>query len=153
MFKKAYEKAHPGEEVPLNIGKPWTPSEKSQLLDEFKEGLPIDQIATRHGRTAGSIRSRLEDIAVEMYSSKVSEVEIYQKTGVTLGKVIERMQKKSKTAKPSDSILEEVVSQTDNELVLIKNEIGALRSELYELKKMSKEIVDMLKAVYEFEDV
>lgn len=48
------EKSQPG-----NAGKPWTTEEDEMLLAGFDGGNNIRDLAAKHGRTAGSITSRL----------------------------------------------------------------------------------------------
>lgn len=45
--------------IPENAGKSWPDVEDSELLVEFKKGIPVKEIAAKHGRTQGSITSRL----------------------------------------------------------------------------------------------
>ncbi|MFH0810421.1 MAG: hypothetical protein V2A77_08155 [Pseudomonadota bacterium] len=45
--------------LPGNAGKAWSETEDSELLAAFDGGLPIKEIAARHGRTGGAITSRL----------------------------------------------------------------------------------------------
>lgn len=43
-----------------NAGKPWNVDEDRQLCEGFDAGMTISQLAHKHQRTNGSIRSRLE---------------------------------------------------------------------------------------------
>lgn len=45
---------------PKNIGQAWTPEEPERLIDAFKNGEDMAQVAARHGRTLRAIESRLE---------------------------------------------------------------------------------------------
>ena len=45
--------------LPRNAGKPWNEIEDLLLTTEFDNGMRIDAIATKHGRTPLSISSRL----------------------------------------------------------------------------------------------
>jgi hypothetical protein len=45
---------------PRNIGKAWTPEEQDRLVQAFKGGENLEQVAGRHGRTIRGIESRLE---------------------------------------------------------------------------------------------
>jgi transposase-like protein len=42
-----------------NMGKVWTREERQQLLELFDSGMPIDQLANAHGRTAGAVLAKL----------------------------------------------------------------------------------------------
>lgn len=46
----------------VNAGRSWRPDEEQQLLEEYDAGLPVEQIALRHGRTAGAIEARLSEL-------------------------------------------------------------------------------------------
>ena len=43
----------------VQMGRLWTADEESRLRAEWAQGLPIDDIARRHGRTIGAIQARL----------------------------------------------------------------------------------------------
>lgn len=45
--------------LPGNAGKSWSESEDNELLAAFDGGLPVKDIAAKHGRTLGAIASRL----------------------------------------------------------------------------------------------
>lgn len=45
--------------VPENAGKPWSPSEDSELLKRFDAGISMKALAASHGRSNGAIASRL----------------------------------------------------------------------------------------------
>lgn len=53
----------------VNAGRSWRPDEEQQLLEEYDAGLPVEQIARRHGRTAGAIEARLSSSAAATRSS------------------------------------------------------------------------------------
>jgi hypothetical protein len=44
---------------PGKAGKPWSQEEDAQLLQAFDGGQPVPELASRHERSAGGIRSRL----------------------------------------------------------------------------------------------
>jgi len=50
--------------LPRNIGQAWTPEEQERLIQAFKNGEDLQEIATRHGRTTRAIESRLELIGM-----------------------------------------------------------------------------------------
>ena len=47
-----------------NSGKPWTEEEEKQLLEEYRVGLKVKEIAKAHERSNGAITSRLEKLGV-----------------------------------------------------------------------------------------
>jgi DNA-binding NarL/FixJ family response regulator len=44
---------------PQNAGKAWSEDEERAVVAAFNEGHPVSEIAAKHGRTNGSIASRL----------------------------------------------------------------------------------------------
>lgn len=44
---------------PENASKPWTIDEEEQLLDEYRDGIKLSELAKIHKRTKGSIAARL----------------------------------------------------------------------------------------------
>mgnify|MGYP001535606855 CR=1 FL=1 len=46
----------------VNAGRNWSTEEEAQLLQEYDAGLPVEQIARRHGRTAGALEARLSEL-------------------------------------------------------------------------------------------
>jgi len=45
--------------LPENVGKAWDKTEQDRLCQGFDAGSSIKELASRHGRTQGSIQSRL----------------------------------------------------------------------------------------------
>jgi hypothetical protein len=50
--------------LPDNVGRAWTKEEEATLLEAFKTGEPLTDIATRHRRTLRAIEARLERLGV-----------------------------------------------------------------------------------------
>ena len=46
-------------QLPENAGKPWGLAEDQDLLEQFRQGVGVDALAKKHGRTKGAIASRL----------------------------------------------------------------------------------------------
>ena len=44
--------------------KKWTDEEDNKLIEEFKSGKSLTELASIHGRTKGAIRSRLRKLGV-----------------------------------------------------------------------------------------
>ena len=66
---KALEKAPRIRKVPPNAGKPWFAEEDADLRKRFDEGLTITDLAHKHERTRGSIRTRLEKLGkIRLYT-------------------------------------------------------------------------------------
>lgn len=47
-------------QLPKSVGKSWSEKEANQLREEHRQGMPIPDIADRHGRTVRAIEGRLE---------------------------------------------------------------------------------------------
>ena len=45
--------------APEGAGRPWEPAEENELIENFESGIAIKELALRHRRTEGAIRSRL----------------------------------------------------------------------------------------------
>lgn len=58
--------ARPGRrrKQPGTTGKAWTPEEQDRLIQAFRSGENLEQVAARHGRTVRAIESRLEILGV-----------------------------------------------------------------------------------------
>lgn len=55
----------------LMRGKKWTSEEDKQLLDEIRKDMTIGKISTVHGRTRGSILSRINNIVCKLHKDGV----------------------------------------------------------------------------------
>ena len=51
-------------ELPQNAGTPWTEDEHIKVINDYKNGVTISQIAKDHQRTTGAIRSRLRKAGI-----------------------------------------------------------------------------------------
>lgn len=51
-------------QLPQNIGRAWSVEEQSNLIDAFQAGEPLEEVATRHGRTLRAIEARLEKLGL-----------------------------------------------------------------------------------------
>ena len=48
--------------MPENTGKPWSLDEDRMLLTRHRNGIPVEDMAAIHSRTANAIRARLEKL-------------------------------------------------------------------------------------------
>lgn len=46
--------------LPINCGMPWTPELKTQLAEQFRQGAPINDLASKFQRTNASISAELK---------------------------------------------------------------------------------------------
>jgi hypothetical protein len=56
---------------PVRAGKPWDRAEDEQLARDFEAGATVVQLAKRHERTLGSIRSRIEKLVTSAHSGQL----------------------------------------------------------------------------------
>lgn len=77
---KVLEKVSLREALPQNAGQPWSAEEVVEIAKCFDQGMTITEMANRHKRTEGAIRSRLEKLgkitpshlAAESHTTKTS---------------------------------------------------------------------------------
>jgi uncharacterized protein (DUF433 family) len=159
---KMIESKNIGVKYPENTGKPWNAEEDEMLLNELNENMSIEQIANSHKRTLGGIRSRCEVITYNMHITGISTEEIMEKTQLSKEQIekaiIYRNNKepiqKNKTQIKKTNVQNELKNppyetQNINEL---RNEINGIKTDIKEVKYMVGELMQMMKAVYEFED-
>jgi hypothetical protein len=129
--------------APSNMGKKWNDEEEATLLDELEKDMDMNQIAQNHKRTVGAISFRLEDIAYKMHSKDVPTEEITRKTRLTEERIGETIQKRQQARQQQ----RQQQKQPQPKKISKPEE-----SEITELKGSIKELIEMMKAVYEFED-
>lgn len=61
-YKKADKSETQRKEDGFTVWKKWTTQEDLTLIEEFNQGLSVSEIAEKHNRTAGGIRSRLKKL-------------------------------------------------------------------------------------------
>ena len=140
---KMLKTKNPDTDYPTNLGQKWTDEEENTLLQELDKNINIEIIAQTHNRTIGGIRGRQRTIAYNMYVKKVSIEEIIRKTKLDKEQIMETITRKENPQKKVKITQEPKI---EPKKVSLENEIIEMRSEI-------KELVEMMKAVYEFEDV
>ena len=123
-----------------NNGEMWTDFEETILLEELDNNIDTKIIAQQHGRTIGSINARRRQIAYKMYLKNVPFDEISKQTKLDNNSIMETIKRRLlyKSNKQSSSINNIELQNMKNDITLIKNTLS--------------ELVEMMKAVYEFED-
>jgi DNA polymerase II small subunit/DNA polymerase delta subunit B len=146
---------------PDNLGKKWEKTEETQLLDELNKNIPISEIALLHNRTPGGITSRIRLIAYNMHIQNISMEKIIEETKLSENEINIEIQKRenrpTKKEKPKDIIKEKpkenkVISMKYSNYEELNYDIREMKSEISQLKSTIQELVEMMKAVYEFED-
>ena len=158
----------PEKDYPSNFCQKWTNEEENIMLEELNKNLDIDTIAQNHSRTVGGIRARVRQLAYEMYLKNISLEEISEKTKLnetSIKEVIDFRQKCNKNKKTekvkndkktTDNILISIKQNDYNELktelTQVNTELTDIKKEIKDMKSSISELIDMMKAVYEFED-
>ena len=148
-FQKNFKANNPDKTLPSNLGKKWTEQEESLLLTELNNNIDIEIIAEKHNRTKGSIVSRQKEIAYKMSIKNISMIEIINKTKLDEITINEFIEKKSYNTSIKKSIKK---NEIEDKNFSIEDEINEMKNDIKELKNTLKELVDMMNAVYEFED-
>ena len=144
-----------------NAGNPWSKPEDAQLNKLYNEDmLDIIEISKIHNRAPGGIISRLkkegyiEDRKQARGYVEYTDSDLYKEI-VKTNKIKnnnEIVDKKERWRKPSqlDSSLIQV---NKHDYIELKNNVNEMKIEIRDLKNTINELVEMMKAVYEFEDV
>ena len=142
-------------EYPSNMGQKWSDEEEILLLEELNNNIDIGIIAQKHNRTIGGINSRRQEIAYKMYLKNLSIEEIIKQTKLDYNCIEQTIQKKQNKntkntkTKEVDNIF---ISINKNDYTELQNDIKNTKNDIKQIKNTLGELVEMLKAVYEFED-
>lgn len=137
-----------GREYPSNMGKKWSDEEEILLLEELNNNIDIEIIAQKHNRTIGGINSRRRRIAYNMYLKDVPIEEIIKQTKLdnnSIEETIKRRQNNNSKKIKTKEINNVFTSNNNNHYIELQNDIKQIKNTL-------EELVEMMKAVYEFED-
>jgi hypothetical protein len=142
---------------PSNMGQKWDDTEETLLLEELNNNIDIETIAQKHSRTIGGINSRRQEIAYKMYLKKLSIEEIIKLTKLDYNCIQQTIQKRQNNnnnskkikTKEIDSVL---ISINNNDYIELQNDVKKMKIDIKEIKNTLGELVEMMKAVYEFED-
>ena len=145
---------NPGKEYPSKMGQKWTDEEETLLLEELNKNMDIETISQTHNRTIGGINARLRDIAYKMYLKNISMEEIIKKTKLNPEYIRQTIEKKqNNNSNKIAEVKNQVIAVDIKKTISIENEITEMKNEIKSLKNTIQELVEMMKAVYEFEDV
>ena len=140
--------------------KTWSTKEEEDLLIEYGQKLPIDEIATKHNRSKKAIEVRLQDIAVKMHIDNKTDDEIMLATGVNKETMTKRKEAKEKEREKKEKEREqqllnkvsEIYSSSsstepvsDSPITELRLEVKELRLEIKEMKLMFRELMSELK--------
>ena len=142
-------------EYPSNMGQKWDDAEETLLLEELNNNIDIETIAQKHSRTIGGINSRRQEIAYKMYLKNWSIEEIIKQTKLDYNCIQQTIQKRQNNnskkikTKELDSVF---ISINKNDYIELQNDVKKMKTDIKEIKNTLGELVEMMKAVYEFED-
>jgi hypothetical protein len=142
-------------EYPSNMGQKWSDEEEILLLEELYNNIDIETIAQKHNRTIGGIESRRKEIAYKLYLKKMSTEEIIKKTKLDydiIKQTIEKRQKNNskRQTKEIDNVF---ISINKNDYTELQNDVKKMKIDVNEINNKLGELVEMIKALYEFENV
>ena len=142
-------------EYPSNMGEKWSDEEEILLLEELNNNIDIEIIAQKHKRTIGGINSRRQEIAYKMYLKNVSIEEIIRQTKLDNNSIEETIKKRQNNnskkikTKEIDNVF---ISINKNDYIELQNDVKNMKNDIKQIKNTLGELVEMMKAVYEFED-
>lgn len=125
-----------------NSGQKWAEVEETTLLEELNKNMDIETIAQNHKRTIGGINSRRKEIAYKMYLKDASMEEIIEKTKLDEEYIQQTIDKRKNYN-----------SNKVKETKKARSFESEMKNDIKEVKHILQELVEMMKAVYEFEDV
>ena len=142
-------------EYPSNMGQKWSDDEELLLLEELNNNIDIEIIAQKHNRTIGGINSRRQEIAYKMYLKNVSIEEIIRQTKLDNNSIEETITKKQNNPKKikTKEIDNVFISINKNDYIELQNDVKNMKNDIKQIKNTLGELVEMMKAVYEFEDI
>jgi hypothetical protein len=144
---------NPEKGYPHNMGQKWTDEEEILLLEELNKSIDIETISQNHKRTIGGINSRRKEIAYKMYLKNISMEEIIKKTKLDNECIRQTIEKKQNNNPTKITEIKKPISIEIKKPISIESEIAEIKNDIKDLKKTIKELVEMMNAVYEFEDV
>ena len=142
-------------EYPSNMGQKWSDDEELLLLEELNNNIDIEIIAQKHNRTIGGINSRRQEIAYKMYLKNVSIEEIIRQTKLDNNYIEETIKKRQNNnsnkikTKETDNAF---ISINKKDYIELQNDVKNMKNDIKQIKNTLGELVEMMKAVYEFED-
>ena len=142
-------------EYPSNIGEKWSDEEEILLLEELNNNIDIEIIAQKHKRTTGGINSRRREIAYKMYLKNVSIEEIIRQTKLdnnSIEKTIKNKQNNNSKKIKTKEIDDKFISINKNDYIELQNDVKNMKNDIKQIKNTLGELVEMMKAVHEFED-
>ena len=142
-------------EYPSNMGQKWSDDEEILLLEDLNNNIDIEIIAQNHNRTIGGINSRRREIAYKMYLKNVSIEEIIRQTKLdnnSIEEIIKKRQNNNSKKIKTKEIDNVFISINKNDYIELQNDVKNMKNDIKQIKNTLGDLVEMMKAVYEFED-
>lgn len=139
-----------------NMGQKWSENEEMLLLQELNDNIDVEIIAQKHGRTIGGINSRRQEIAYKMYLKNLSFDEIFKKTKLDyncIEEAIQKIQNKNSKKIKNGEVDNLFIGIKKNDYIELQKDVKNMKNDINQIKNTLGELVEMLKAVYEFENV
>jgi len=142
----------------VKFGKKWEEQDDKKLVRLYSDNTKdIVDIAKELGRTPISIACRLVKNNVINFEFEARGYHSYENTEYykkcvekkNMLKTEEKL-KKEKTNKTNENYL---ITINRNDYLELKYDVDIMKNDIKEIKKTLNELVEMMKAVYEFEDV
>jgi hypothetical protein len=137
------------------IGKKWTQEEDEQLLRLYnKEKLDIIEIAKQHSRLPRAIAVRLVKHEVISNEFEANGYSNYKNSKYYK----ETMEQKNsiKKEKPTMKKIQEdnnyLITINRNDYLRLQDDINEMKQNIFTLNTNMKELITMIKSIYEFED-
>ena len=143
-------------EYPSNMGQKWSDDEEILLLEELNNNIDIEIIAQNHNRTIGGINSRRREIAYKMYLKNVSIEEIIRQTKLdnySIEETIKKRQNNNSNKLKTKEIDNVFISINKKDYIELTNDVKNMKNDIKQIKNTLGELVEMMKAVYEFENI
>ena len=131
--------------VPSRRGQPWLDDEIQNLLQAVRKKESIEQIAQKHERTPGGIRSRLRELAADYYFNDNRPIdEIIKFTGLDAETISDAISKRqyAMDLKEKKQSVQSLVMETTRPAE-VKREY--MTSVLVEIRDMMREMLAILK--------
>jgi len=134
---------NPEKEYLSNMGKKWTHSEETLLIEELNKNMDIKTISESHKRTIGGINSRRREIAYKMYLENISIEEIIKQTKLDDECIRQTIEKKQNNIPKKITDKQEIKKP-----ISIISETIEMKNEIKDLKNTIKELVEIMKTIY-----
>jgi hypothetical protein len=134
---------------PAKMGSPWDKEEINNMLTSIQKGKTIEQLSQLHERTQGGIRGKLMQLAAEYYINDNKSIdEIEKLTSLSDEVILDAVQKRQYT----DSIKKRK-DDAKAKAVPVSNtpDLADIKKDIKELKVKVDKILELMTAVYDFE--